>query len=568
MAIGVGVAIDPDALRGVVLERSGTRLKLIVAQEFPCETANPDALTSALAQLRKALRITTPVVLGLPSTSAILTTLHALIVNPRRAELAVEFELQQHLPFALSDAIWHHHWLSLVNGDGVATPRFSSAGASYSRTSSAVVAAVRQTLLQERLACCRRAGLPVSAVTVDAVAALTVWEKSRAGVPLRAQGAAGKGGVRAIDATTRGARAGASKTVTLLRLNGERAAEWIRRTPETLEVIPMTATSPETWWQELAASWEAISGAETGALAPVIVAGQATALSRLQQAGLSATQLDLGQLVEGPSGLMEQLDGGVAALGLALHGVGEVLLPLNLLAVSQEEGRVQRTQRAATVITSLCVLATMGFGASGMMQMRRQRLLVLQELERREHLYLTLRPEVRSTIQRQQHTDRRNAQLQQLLVNGTMLSRLLAQLTDAMPNGIWLTLLDCAKSAAGPAAQANSAELMTGTLEGRSSSFQDVTQFMDRLKSVAAMSAVKPLSTNVITDETSGKEAIGFAVQVQRSLEPPTVAAATAATESVPPDKAGPSTGKPASTSSAASTSAKKKPKRTGTAKR
>lgn len=575
MAIGIGIAIDPDAIRGVVLERSGSRVKLVAVHEGLCDTANPDALTSALAQLRKALRVTAPVVLGLPSISTILTTLSALIVNRRRAALAVEFELQQHLPFPLTDAIWHHQWLSLVNGDGLgARSGLSSAGPRSFRTSNAVVAAVRQSLLQERLASCRRAGVSVRAVTINAIAALTVWEHARSGAPFAGQGAAGKGSARSVDAGARGGRAGESNT-TLLRLNGARAAEWIRRAPEMLEVIPITGTSQETWWQELAASWEGISGTQASPSDPVCVIGPPAALSGLQQAGMAATRLELGRLVEGPAALMEQLDAGAAALGLALHGLGAVQLPLNLLAVSQGEERSQRTHRAAAMVAGLCMLAALGFGATGMMQMRRQRLQVLQALERQERLYLTLRPEVRSVIQRQEHTERRNTQLEQLITNGTMLSRLLAQITDAMPKSIWLTLLDCAKGPAGPAAQPGSADLMTGTLEGRSSSFQDVTQFMDRLKSVAEMHTVKPLSTNVITDELSGKEAIGFAVQIQRSLEAPVPAAAAPvekeralSKERVSSEKPARSTKKTTPPTTASGSSSTKKPKRAGAVKR
>jgi len=120
MSVGIGIELGPAAVRAVVLEGVARdpkgRVKVLSSRELTCETANPDALTQALIQLRRALSLTQPVVLGMPSTSAILTTVTPLIPNPHRASLAVQFELQQHLPFELADAMWHYRWLSAENG--------------------------------------------------------------------------------------------------------------------------------------------------------------------------------------------------------------------------------------------------------------------------------------------------------------------------------------------------------------------------------------------------------------------------------------------------------------------
>ncbi len=113
MATGIGVQLGPTALRAVVLGRSNEQLKLVAAHETSCDTSNAQALTRALTDLCRRLHLAKkPIVLGVPSTSTILTTLHPLIVAPRRAALAVQFELQQQLPFDLTDAMWHYHWFS------------------------------------------------------------------------------------------------------------------------------------------------------------------------------------------------------------------------------------------------------------------------------------------------------------------------------------------------------------------------------------------------------------------------------------------------------------------------
>ena len=116
MAIGIGVEISPSAVRAVILERLGALqregrtgappVKLLAMRESPCETSRPEALTSTLTQLRLSLRITQPIILGIPSTSSILATVRPLIPNTRRAALAVQFELQQLLPWPVQIPIY------------------------------------------------------------------------------------------------------------------------------------------------------------------------------------------------------------------------------------------------------------------------------------------------------------------------------------------------------------------------------------------------------------------------------------------------------------------------------
>ena len=59
----------------------------------------------------------------------------------------------------------------------------------------------------------------------------------------------------------------------------------------------------------------------------------------------------------------------------------------------------------------------------------------------------------------------------------------------------------------------------------------------DRLKGTGETTSVKPLSTNVTTDQTSGKEIVVFAVQIQRLLSPASPPA-SAREEPAPPKDA------------------------------
>ena len=256
MALGIGLELVASAVRAVVLDGprtaagqrpGGGPLTVLAAEEVPCETSNADTLTLTLAQLRRTLRIGTPVVLGVPSTSAILATVNPLVASPSRAGLAVQYELQQHLPFQLADAAWHYRWLSATNGDlgggrparanvggRVSGVRVAPAGAASRGATGpgAVVAAMRRSLLEARLACCRRAGLTVQAVAINPVATLNAWCAQRTLPP--------------------------TTGTVLLNLVTDRMAEWILWSPAALQVVPVETASPEDLPQELASSWEAL----------------------------------------------------------------------------------------------------------------------------------------------------------------------------------------------------------------------------------------------------------------------------------------------------------------------
>ena len=519
MAVAVGIELDPAALRGVVLEQSGSKIRLLAAHEVACETSETEALSRALNDAKRTLRISSPVVLGVPSTSAILTTVHPLVVTPQRAALAVQFELQQQLPFDLTDAMWHYRWLSSANGrSGFPGPPSTRAGAgraprpaehesrggqgsglSPQHSSSAVAVAIRRSVLQGRLDCCQRAGITVQAVVVNPVAALNVCDVKRAPGTSAASG---------------------PPVMTVLRLLDQRSAEWILSAPGQLRIVPVAGNSPEVFWQELAASWKALSTQETAVPSPIRIIGPPDIMPRAQEmlAGERVERFDLAQVVA--LGAIERPDRFVAALGLALQGLGAAGLSLNLLATSQSQAHARRIQRAASLASALCVMSAAVLGLSGMLEVRQRSVRVLRSLERQERLYQTLRPEARALLQQEEHLERRSLQLEHLAGEAALTTQVLARIAEALPGEAWLTSLECSK-----------AGLMSGLIDGRARSFQDVTKFMEQLKSLAGMTTVKPLSTSVTTDGATGTEVIAFSVQVQQPLLPSSVGQAPKGSE-------------------------------------
>lgn len=498
MATGIGIELGPAAVRAVVLEGVTRdpkgRVKLLASCELPCETANADALTHTLIQLRRSLPVTSPVVLGMPSTSSILTSVTPLIPNPRRAGLAVQFELQQHLPFELTEAAWHFRWLSR-NGQ-------------KQSMRSAVVTAMKRSLLEERLACCRRAGLSIREVAVNPVATLNAWDTQSAG--------------------------GVSAPVVLLNLLNDPTAEWIIRTSTQLCVMPLASVVPqspstqappaqehEAFLQELAASWAALQQQVPDLPKKIWLMGSSAAMPRLSETMTAHLRLEVEEMrlarAVATNTSTERLERWTVAIGLGLQGLGMAPVPLNLLDRVQSEGQVRTVQRAVAVAGGLFALTALGFAVSGMLEVRSRRALILHALEQEERLYHTLRPKAQALLRHQQRLQERSHQLAQLAADRVALTRLLSQAADALPESVWLTKLESTKNG-----------VVAGMLEGRATSFQDVTQFFDRLKTVAGMTNIKPLATNVIKDQLTGKELIAFSVQMERQAAQPPVAAADA----------------------------------------
>lgn len=512
MAIGIGIEVGSAVVRGVVLERAGAQLKCLAARELAYDPSSADASTQALIQLRRMLRIARPVVVGLPSSAAILATVQPLIPNPRRSLLAVQFELQQQLPFDLPDAVWHYQWLSNGAGGG------GSASAAHEmlllrRTTQglpekpvivrripdtqasgreAIVAAVKRSILEERLACCRRAGLTVRTVSITSVALLNAWHAQHGGTIPR--------------------------PAALLHVANEHAGEWIMMTNRTIHVVPVVSPSADSFCADLCGAWQAFAsqlaaeaeGQEGTLPRAVWMVGDSSAFLQLKDRLSSTLAVDVEQfdMATGPL-ILDHPERLAAAVGLAFQALGLVRIPLNLLAAAQADVHGRRVRQAAACASALCALAAIGLGLSGAMELRQRRALVLQALERREQLYQSLRPEVRALLQRQEQVEQRSRQLEQLAGERTLVSQWLGQVAEALPDNVWLTKLECAKNG-----------IVEGLLEGRAHSFQDVTQFFERLKSLAGMTTVKPLSTTVTQDQETQKDVIVFSVQVQRPLRP------------------------------------------------
>lgn len=484
MAVSVGIEIGPSVIRAARLKRSGGAITLLAAQEVACDPSHPETLTRALTQLRQTLRITQPVIVGVPEASAILTTVNPLVVNPKRAILAVQFELQQQLPFELKEALWHYHWLS-TNGQTV--------GSRLQRSPAVVVAAMKRPLLDERLAACRRAGLGVRAVAINAVAMLNACHLQQSSL-----GSTGR-----------------AKTMALLHLVSEQAGEWLLWTPDRLEVMSVSSPSPEAFRQELTASWQAVQAERPELPASVSVLGSSAARAGVQEVLATTLRLrvepfDPSRVVTTGAVSHELAERSVAALGLAVQGLGLARIPLNLLAGAQRDEASTQIRRAATVTAGLCALAALGLGSSGMWDIRQRRLRVLDALTARERLYQTLRPDVRALLQRQQRLERLSRQLERLIGETPLLTQAFAQVADALPDQVWLTKTEYTKTDSS----------LDGVIEGRAPSFQEVTQLLERLKSLAGMTNVKPLSTSIVTDPLTSKELVAFAVQIEREATP------------------------------------------------
>jgi Tfp pilus assembly protein PilN len=487
----------------VVVER-GAQVKLLAAQELACDTANAETLTRALTQLRSTLPVKTPIVLGIPSTSVIVTTVSPLIPNPARSILGVQFELQQHLPFELAQAAWHYQWLNghstparatrPIDARAVVLRRAQDDRAEQSR--SAVVGAMKRSLLEERLTCCRRAGLSIRAVAINGLATLNAWWRD----PSR--------------------RSTAEPTM-LLHLIDDQTAEWILVTPTLLRVVPVTSSSADAFGQELGGSWEALRAESASPPQRVWVSGHTASWLKLQQVltargGVQVERSEESAVVSSSLDVPQPAGKFVTAIGLALQGMGLGRLRLNLLQDAQGREQARIIRHVATVTTALSIVVSVILGLTGVMELRHRRLRTLEALQQQERLYQTLRPDLRELLQRQQHLERRIQRLERLVGQSTMLTQLVAQTAQLLPDDVWLTKLEYSKSPLVGTATASQADGLEGLLEGRAKSFQALTQCTDRLKGMGGIGTVKPLSTNVTTDENTGKELVVFAVQFQR----------------------------------------------------
>ena len=502
MAVGIGIELTTDAVRGVILEGSAAGgLRIRALQELACDTTRADALTNTLAQLRRELGIRQPVVLGLPSTSVIVQTVTPLVASVHRASLGVAFELQQSLPFDLPDVTWDYRWL--VNGAGRSRGPLGlgASAAGIGGDTNALVAAVRRQVLDERLASCQRAGLAVAAVSVNPVAAWNSWSWA---------------------AKQRPVAAGAVSGTVLLHHVSDELVEWILSSDKTFRVLPLAVpTEPAALAQTLRGSWEAFKAELPQLPGRCWVLAAPAATARLQQAlsspgGPEMVPFDPTEALTANPERSELARAAAAAMGLALQGLGAAGRPLNFLAASQRERLSRQVTRAGYLAAGLCAAVAILWTASALLEMRSRRAAVLVALSERETQYVALRPDIRAQLQQQEELSRRVEQLEAVAAARSALTRLVARFSEAMPETVWLTKIDCSKNGG-----------IVGMLEGRGKSFQDVTQFLDRLKQVPGVVTVKPLSTTVATDPASGKEQIVFAAQLTGTTHPTAAPAGT-----------------------------------------
>lgn len=491
MSLGIGIALEPSVVRAACVERTRDQIRLLSVEEQSFDPAQADAQTRALAALRQALRIRQPVFLGLPSATAFVTTLHPLIVNQSRASLAAQFELEQQLPFKASGAAWHHLWMLAINGESEVLahpPRQALQSARRLPNVTAVVAATKQETLNERLVTARRAGLSVSGVSVASLALLNACALQRL--------------------------ASRAKSLTILNLPGGAAAEWVLWSPEGIAAIPVGASSAETLPQELAGSWQSIQAQWPGASPAICLVGPASAADGAQSAlaafpNLQFQRFDPAQVVAMRSVRQEIAERSTAAIGLALQAVALSKFPINMLSSVQSSSSRQRIRRASLGVSAAASIAALGLAVSGMTALQKQKAQMLKSFEVREQRYQQLRPQVRTLLQRQQRLERLIIQLQGLAGAAPLMPETLARLAGALPETVWLTKCEIAQNAG-----------LDIVLEGRAPGFQEVTQFIDKLKALPDVASVKPLSTTVMPASAEAKEMVNFSIQIQKTGRP------------------------------------------------
>jgi len=500
MAVSIGIEVGPSSVRAVQLAQQPSRLRLVASAEARWSGENAEELTKAIGQVRAALSIRQPVVVGFSTTSAIVTTVHPLVVNTERSALAVRFELQQSLPYEIDQAVWHHQWLS-ANGRSQIGHQASALHQVLANGPKAVVAAMKRSLVEERLRACQRAGVAVQAAGVTALAAVNLWwHREGATTPHRA---------------------------VLLHLD-ESVLEWIILNEQGLFVVPMflppevaaqdqesIGSVPESLVSHVKASWMSIhqqAEIQTESLPNMVWLLGASATrphvtEELTRAlGCSVNILVPERMAEGSRDRPSTLERFGIAYGLALQGLGLSRFPLNLIGNIQRHRRLIRVRRTAQFLSFLSGLFAAGFSVYGMFTILATRHAVLRRVTEQEATYQKLRPEVRASREQQARVETRVRQLEQIVQAHGRIGQAFHQVVTALPETVWLTKVDIVKG-----------QHLEAVFDGHAKSFQDVTELMGRLKSTA-WTTVKPLATNVTTDPATGKELITFTVKVQETL--------------------------------------------------
>ncbi|MBI3323746.1 MAG: hypothetical protein HYZ92_00510 [Candidatus Omnitrophica bacterium] len=504
MMAGVAVELSEAAVRAVCLERRGSQIRLVACAEAPW-SGTLDDLQAALGQLRRTLPIRQPVILGLPTTSAIVASVEPLVVRPQRAALAVQFELQQQLPYDVGQAVWHFQWREQTS-----SPQ-------------AVVAAAKRSLVDEYLQACRRSGLSVQTVSVSALGAVNLWQQ----------------------------QAGGGRSGLLLHLDGP-LAQWVTITAAGLQVVPLrlpagepaqpsagSGATPDPLIELLKSSWESVTeltsprrsggppsgsgpspivgarsaGVLTETRTPLTLIGVAaadlsTALKR--ELGCEVQRLAVSGVVSVAGSLACDPDRSALACGLALQGLGGSAAAVNLLTEVQVQRRQRLVRLGAGFAAALGLLLSVASAGQGMRAALQLRQRALEQLTAQEQTYEKLRPEAKTVLLRQARLERRLRQLQDIVAGRTLVIQALQQAVEALPDEIWLTRVEFSKT-----------DSLYGLLEGRSRSFPGVTRLTNQLRSAVGWNTVKPLGTTIKSDPESGAELIAFTIEVQQPLAKP-----------------------------------------------
>lgn len=524
MGIGVGLELAPSQLRGVILSRSGRRLTLESALEIPCDTSDTEQLSRALTQIRKQLPIKQNVVLGISSNASILATVNPLIPTPARANYAVEFELQQYLPYDVSEALWHYHWLSNVSSSPSKKP---SKIPTQLSSHSVVVAAIRENQIENQLQTLQRLGVSMRGVCIGSIAALNAWLYAQRNQP--------------ADTTEASSRL-------LLHIIDETTAEWINWSPQKIEVVPIAGATQvnidsqvesNNLWTNISSSWNSLQVEHAQTPSTIWILGPSSATGDIARVingpSVKFESFSAARIVNTGSAKLDDSQAWAASLGLALQAIDLAPIPLNLIQWRQRQQRVQTMGKYAWAVGGVSAAVAIGFGVQGMQVIHQQRASNLDHLEKQERTFRRLRPEIRDSLKSQLALERRMQQLQRIATGRAMMDEWLLEITKALPKSAWLTKLETSRDGQLISVQRtdrnrtkanpnislllpSDEDVLVALLEGRAKEFRDVTYFLDRLKELKGMDTVKPLSSDVVINPENGKEEIRFIVQIRRSL--------------------------------------------------
>jgi Tfp pilus assembly PilM family ATPase len=159
----LAVDVSGDCVRAVLAERTYNSFELHAAYEQE-RTAGESDLSNALVRLTEAAGHCDVVISSLPGEYVAKRLLALPFTDRRRLQQVVAFALEEHLPFAVDDAV----------------VAFARVGQESSNTL-VIAAAVRRDIVREHLELLGRAGLDPKVVTLSALALAGMLGRARNG---------------------------------------------------------------------------------------------------------------------------------------------------------------------------------------------------------------------------------------------------------------------------------------------------------------------------------------------------------------------------------------------------